>query len=1425
MWVGELDRDRVAEVIAGTDDRPTARRGSGYRVTSEAVLTAAHVVSGAGHVQVRFMADLSEEWSVPARVEALDPVADVAVLSILPRVPGEKITPALFGVLGFERAVPVRCTAVGFPRFKLREDSQTTLEGPLLRYRDSHQADGTIAPLSNWRDGSLEIRVPPPAPDPDPEHSPWEGMSGAAVWCKGRIIGVVSKHYSGDGLGRLAAARIERLYSTSDLQSLTSACELAGFPAQQDQLVDVSDPAYAGVMECPYRGLQPFTSDDARFFFGRQEVVTHLLEVLARQPFVAVVGASGSGKSSVLSAGLIPAASTVAGAGPGYHCVRITPTADPIGQLADAVATWSGVPAAWLHEDPLARITNILASQSARVPPLLLIADQMEELHTLCEDEQARRAFTGGLLALIGGDRSQNRVVIGVRTDFYAKCAEDPDLGSAMDNRQVNLRAMGKAELRSIIEEPAALTGLHIDPRLTEVLLADIGDEPGKLPLLSHALLATFERRRGAQLTVEDYIAVGRVQGALDKTADEAYESLDSGERDVAQAIFIRCTAGDGTIPDTRRPVRRADLDPETFPGVDAVLNRLAAARLVTLTTDQAGEGASQTEQQAVEVVHEALIRSWGRLKGWLEAYRRYRPVHQDLIAAAGKWDMSGRPIGRLYQGANLEEARKLLTSDSAVRLTLTEREFLAASQAAAKRRTRRIGLLAIGLVVALLLGTAAVLTAVNQGSQKDAQQQLAIARQLAGTSDRLLSTNLPVAQLLAVEAYHLDQDPQTLAALFHAVTYSPALVRYLQAGSPVSAIGGASGGKWVVAGTSDGKVMRWNVTGGPRAVIADLGGAITAVASNADGTVVAAATASKVATWTPSGGARQIVLPRTGSIHAVAVSPSGRYVAVTADGLTLYDREKNTARIARGVSGPYAVGMPSDTRLVVADGGGPWQVLSLPGLANVLGPTTVSTGVHQVVQALSANGQFVGYSNGGATIPVWDTAHMATLNTLQDLTGLSHGSDPQALGISPDGKRVAVADGGTIYISDTSRGTTDSTSQLSLPGNGSTTALQFLGNDDHLVSATGSLLALWDLNHLGRIGTGIEVKAPYVCEACAPPQTDISPNGRLAATVAGNPSTIYVHDLLPGGSQYSFAGGPQVTYQLLGWDSSSNKFFFISADGHTLDTAQVDDGIRIVERRRIPFSDYGVLAFSQAGNRLIEISSSGSVQIVPLAGAGRVVRIPSSSRPGYSLIGAVVDPTSSYLAEQFESDKAVDVDVKLIDLKTGHIRDLGSGNAPGITFSGDYLLVQRTDADMEVWNSSGTSMKYLIREDPSYLPTNSSAETAPAVVGAFLVQEQSDGTLAVTQLSTGTLLGALPAPSSSPLLKTGLSTDGADQLVSVREAPPISDEGTLIRWDLSPQSWIRDACVTAGRSLTPADWQQYGSGPMPGFLACANSS
>jgi hypothetical protein len=172
---------------------------------------------------------------------------------------------------------------------------------------------------------------------------------------------------------------------------------------------------------------------------------------------------------------------------------------------------------------------------------------------------------------------------------------------------------------------------------------------------------------------------------------------------------------------------------------------------------------------------------------------------------------------------------------------------------------------------------------------------------------------------------------------------------------------------------------------------------------------------------------------------------------------------------------------------------------------------------------------------------------------------------------------------------------------------------------------------------------------------------------------------------------------------------------------------------------------------------------------------------------------------------------------MSVIDLKTGHTRQVGSGDATDFSFSGGYLVIQRANRNVEIWNTAGTARKYLVRLDPSVTDPRD-----PLVTGSMLIEESSNGALAATQLGTGKFLGDLPAPVTLPDTKTGLSASPAGQPVAVTEGEPGDNEGTLVRWDISPSSWMRDACAAAGRSMTPADWQQYADGSAPGPLACA---
>ena len=249
-----INPERTAELLVTPVQPGPGRRGSGYRVSASAVLTTAHVVRDAARVRVRFNADRPGMWFTEGTVAWSDPALDVAVVTITPRPHDEgQVAPVRFGRV-VERDAVLACSAMGFPRFKLRNDvAQEFDDGSLSQYRDSFHAVGTIAVLSNRREGTLEISVPPPERDPDPERSPWEAMSGAAVWSADRIIGLVAEHHRADGLGRLAATRVDRWHERLTPERLDQLRTLLpGLPARPGELVDVAPATLGELLQAGY---------------------------------------------------------------------------------------------------------------------------------------------------------------------------------------------------------------------------------------------------------------------------------------------------------------------------------------------------------------------------------------------------------------------------------------------------------------------------------------------------------------------------------------------------------------------------------------------------------------------------------------------------------------------------------------------------------------------------------------------------------------------------------------------------------------------------------------------------------------------------------------------------------------------------------------------------------------------------------------------------------------------------------------------------------------------------------------------------------------------------------------------------------------------------------------------------------------------
>jgi WD40 repeat protein len=507
---------------------------------------------------------------------------------------------------------------------------------------------------------------------------------------------------------------------------------------------------------CPYRGLEAFREEDAGLFFGREEDVSRLVERLRATRFLAVLGASGSGKSSLVAAGLIPAVRR--GALPGGEAWRIlclAPGPHPLAALAAQLRhlPGSGSPsAADLAADE--RCLDMAVARAVEGRPeserVLVVVDQLEEAFTLCSDDGERAAFIGNLMyaASIPGGRCV--VVIAMRADFYGRLAEHPELRSLVGSQQVLLGPLDARGLRRAIELPAKRAGLELEPGLTRRILTDVADRPGTLPLMEHLLVEVWQRRRGRTLTLEAYAASGGVEGALARRANSIYGAMSLERQAVARRVLLRLTQpGEGT-EDTRRRATKAEL--VTRPGeeaeVDAVVAALAEARLLTTSTDEA------TGQPVVDVTHEALIRGWPELRGWINDDREQLRLHRRLSDAATDWDAGGRDDGQLYRGAPLAVWEGRDESD----LNELERGFLAASRdrvererASRRKRTRiTIGALAAGLAILAALGIFALISRNDAADQRD----LATSRQLAGSSALARERDPELATLLGTSAY-----------------------------------------------------------------------------------------------------------------------------------------------------------------------------------------------------------------------------------------------------------------------------------------------------------------------------------------------------------------------------------------------------------------------------------------------------------------------------------------------------------------------------------------------------------------------------------------------------------------------------------------------------------------------------------------------
>ncbi|ANZ38541.1 hypothetical protein BBK82_23245 [Lentzea guizhouensis] len=721
-------------------------------------------------------------------------------------------------------------------------------------------------------------------------------------------------------------------------------------------------------------------------------------------------------------------------------------------------------------------------------------------------------------------------------------------------------------------------------------------------------------------------------------------------------------------------------------------------------------------------------------------------------------------------------------------------------------RQHRRTVRLARGAVAALVLLTVGVLIAaflaVGQRDSARAQARTASARGLASAAVAALRTDLSLAQALAAEAYRVEANGQTRAALFQALTASPQLDRYVSVGA-WSSLAASADGEVVVAGTEDGRVVRLDLAGGrSEQRLGDR--PVRSVAISADGGVVAAASAGSGLRWDVAGGVRTFDLPDGDPDVLAAVSPSGRFSAVYSTTATATDdsgasagtrivHDGQTDRVLTRADTTFPLLFlrmtDDDTLLEVSYDN--W-VRRAPATLDVKSatPANVMPG-NGVTPGLSADGAHLGYSWENGT-ELWHTTATAPAHNAPQRRVPPGRASPSSVGVSNDGARTAVADTGTIFVYDMTG--PDPGERLRLEGNSATPFVEFLGDNDHLVSAARDQLVLWDLTANTRIGSTLPVQVPLVCTACPAASVAVS-NGKTAIT-AGAELTVDTRALTVDPPD---AFGPAV------W--RGDHLYVVTTPDGIGETWEVRDGMRRLARWQGQVSATDVLAMGVSADerRVVTVNELGDVQVLEGADLAAARTIPLGRRldqdgwrPSPHLAAVSPDASSAVVVTP--------TSVELVDAVSGARRSLPGGGASSVTFTGDSLLVQRSDS-IEVWDLAGSVRRHSFRTDPSYLPGIAAGST-------FVTQMRRDRVMVVFAV-TGEQVGEIRlAPQVSRYGRIGMAFDGDQRVLTA------VSETDLRSWDLSAENWVRAACTSAGRDLTAEEWQRY-VGSAPPDLTC----
>ena len=1247
-------------------------------------------------------------------------------------------------------------------------------------------------------------------------------------------------HAASQGVdGAALRAALERATSAAPADRPPSPTDLAAAVRRALLAPGPSEPVAERPMSThnPYKGLRAFEETDAPDFFGREDLVGLLVERLAEKGdasrLLALVGPSGSGKSSVVSAGLIPALRV--GGVPGseeWFIATLNPGERPFDELEQALL---GVA---IGES--ASVTELLASRLGlgpiveRILPLgtqlLIFIDQFEELFTLVQDDVARQRFLDLIAATIGDQTARVRVVITLRADFYDRPLRHERFGRHLAARTQAVPPLTPEELERVIRQPAERAGLHLEQGLVARIVSEMSERPGALPLLQYTLSELWERRDGRSLSLHAYDASGGIMAAVGRRAEQLVRELDADGREVARQLFLRLVElGEGT-PDTARRVPTSELQAVATDRrrMEAVIESFARFRLLLFDRDP------ETREPTLELAHEALLRAWPRLQQWVDEARDDLRQQRRLAAAAAQWLEAGRDRSFVLTGGRLDQMQHWAAS-TRVLLAPAEQEYLAASlaeqqrlQAEEEQRQAQQVILerrAIGRLRALVvtLGLGALLAgglsvfALSESQRAAREARVATAREVAGAAVANLDVDPERSILLALAAVDHTRSAdgtvlrEAVEALHRAVVASRAVLTVHDEGGYLAwADSHDLGSIFVTQGPEDSGIVnvRNALTGDVlrswRAHDID----VNDVALSADGSLLATTgDDGRVRIWAPNTQTEVASLagPAGGEVWGPSFSPDGSLLAAN---WSYEDEDTGVTRVLDVDTG--------ETVLEIADLGTPWRTAFSPDGARLA----------------------VGFA-GGPVALVFD------VGTGEELLGLEGHEGPlRDVAYSPDGRWIGTAAGdGTAKVWNAQTGVL----RFTLFGHGEgLTDLDWSSDSERLI--TGSLdgtAKVWEISEAGprELGSlGSQDLGGGVGGVV------FSPDGSRVITAQNGDHAVKVWDLsiagdaewlnLPapagalGGIAMSSASAELVASTADGsiavWDLETARIRLeesqhremvlaieVSPDGSLIASAGIE-GVRVWSAATgelhysIPLAEdeeHGwvqTVAWSPDGTLLATASVAGSVTIRDRGGNEQAV-LPEG--PGVGVYAARFSPDGRLLATSVKHAEGERYDaalhhVSIWDWQTQSRVSTIPTSSLGLAFNpaGTLLVTSNVDGGYaEIWDlTSGESQGRLA----GHTGTVGDAAWDPDTSRNWIATASNDATVRLWNATTGVNELVLRGH-QAPVWQVRFSPDGS-RLAS------ISSDGTVRVWALDLDDLITIARNKLTRELVDEECRQY---------------